>query len=186
MPKGQKITSGKVLLAEPFMVDPNFKRAVVLLCEHHDEGTIGFIINKMINMKINELLSDFPEFNAPVFYGGPVQTDTIHYIHNMGDVLEDSQKISDGVFWGGDYEKLKFLISSQLVQPKNIRFFVGYAGWSSGQLSEELNYGSWLSAEMDSNYLFKTKSDFLWSQVMENKGDAYSVIAQMPDSVNWN
>ena len=66
------LKSGQVLIAEPFMVDPYFKRSVVLLCEHHNEGTVGFILNKNIDMKINDLMSDFPEFEADVFYGGPV------------------------------------------------------------------------------------------------------------------
>jgi len=182
----KNINSGRILLAEPFMIDPNFKRAVLLLCEHHNDGSVGFILNKAIDMKINELIADFPEFESEVYFGGPVQTDTIHYLHNLGDLLEDSQKIADGVFWGGDFEKLKFLISSKLVKPENIRFFVGYSGWSGGQLKEELKYGSWVAAEMHANYLFKQKQSDLWSEVMENKGDAYSVIAQLPDSFSWN
>ena len=168
------------------MIDPNFKRAVLLLCEHHKEGSVGFILNKAIDMKINELIADFPEFESEVYFGGPVQTDTIHYLHNLGDLLEDSQKIADGVYWGGDFEKLKFLISSKLVKPENIRFFVGYSGWSGGQLKEELKYGSWVAAEMHANYLFKQKQNDLWSEVMDNKGNAYSVIAQLPDSYSWN
>ena len=73
-----KVKSGQVLVAEPFMLDPYFRRAVVLLCEHHDQGTIGFILNKNIEMGINDLMSDFPQFEADVYYGGPVQTDTVH------------------------------------------------------------------------------------------------------------
>ncbi len=180
------IKNGEILLAEPFMADPNFKRAAVLLCEHGEEGSVGFIMNKPLNMRIDELIEDFPEFDSEVLFGGPVQTDTIHYIHNMGELLEGSIKVVDGVFWGGDFEKLKFLIDSQLVQPENIRFFVGYAGWSEGQLKDEMVYGSWVTAEMDANYLFKITPSDLWQKVMYNKGNTYTVIAQMPDGVNWN
>lgn len=185
MPK-KNIRNGTVLLAEPFMVDPNFKRAVLLLCEHHNEGSVGFILNKSIDMKINELIVDFPEFDSDVYFGGPVQTDTIHYIHSVGELLEDSQKISDGVYWGGDFEKLKFLISSELVMPKDIRFFVGYSGWTKDQLTDEMKYGSWVPADMHANYLFKSPIEDLWKQVMGNIGDTYSVIAQLPDSASWN
>ena len=173
-------------MAEPFMLDPNFKRSVILLCEHESDGSLGFILNKSLDMKINDLINDFPKFNAPVYYGGPVQTDTIHYIHNMGELLEDSNEIVSGVFWGGDFEKLKFLISSKLVEPHNIRFFVGYSGWTVGQLKDEMRFGSWVLGDMNSNYLFKSESDGLWQQAMEHKGDSYSVIAQMPDGVLWN
>ncbi len=180
------IENGKILLAEPFMADPNFKRAAVLLCEHGEEGSVGFIMNKPLNMRIDELIEDFPEFESEVLFGGPVQTDTIHYIHNKGELLEGSIKVVDGVFWGGDFEKLKFLIASHLIQPENIRFFVGYAGWSEGQLKDEMVYGSWVTAEMDANYLFKITPSDLWQKVMYNKGDTYTVIAQMPDGVSWN
>lgn len=180
------IENGKILLAEPFMLDPNFKRAAVLLCEHGEDGSVGFIMNKPLNMRIDELIEDFPEFESEVLFGGPVQTDTIHYIHNKGELLEGSIKVVDGVFWGGDFEKLKFLIASHLIQPENIRFFVGYAGWSEGQLKDEMVYGSWVPAEMDANYLFKITPSDLWQKVMYNKGDTYTVIAQMPDGVSWN
>ena len=184
--KNKSLKHGKVLLAEPFMIDPNFKRAVVLLCEHEDDGTLGFILNKSLDMKINELITDFPEFNSNVYYGGPVQTDTIHYIHNLGPVLDDSHKVVNGVFWGGDFEKLKVLIDSKKVKPDNIRFFVGYSGWSPGQLIEEVEFGSWVAADMHANYLFKSTPDTLWKKIMRNKGSTFSVIAQLPEGLTWN
>lgn len=181
-----EIKNGKVLLAEPFMLDPNFRRSAVLLCEHGEDGSVGFIMNKPLDMRVDELIEDFPEFDSEVLFGGPVQTDTIHYIHNLGELLEDSIKVVDGVYWGGDFQKLKFLISSEMVQPDNIRFFVGYSGWMEGQLKDEMVYGSWVMADMDSNYLFKSEPDRLWQQVMYNKGDTYTIISQMPDPINWN
>jgi len=182
-----ELKKGHVLLAEPFMLDPNFKRTAVILCEYSaEEGGVGFVMNKPLNMQVDSLLEDFPEFSAEVYFGGPVATDTIHYIHNVGDLLDESQKVVPGVFWGGNFEKLKFLISSDLITPENIRFFVGYSGWTSGQLESELEMGSWVTADMDTNYLFRSKPHELWQQVMQNKGDRYSVISQMPDEANWN
>ncbi|HRJ17203.1 MAG TPA: YqgE/AlgH family protein, partial [Saprospiraceae bacterium] len=109
-----------------------------------------------------------------------------HYLHNLGDLLEDCVKVTEGVYWGGDFDKLKFLINSGLVTPDNIRFFVGYSGWDEGQLMDEMATGSWVTADMHPNYVFKTQADELWQQVMHNKGDVYSVIATMPDTANWN
>jgi putative transcriptional regulator len=180
------IKNGCILLSEPFMLDPNFKRSAVLLCEHGEEGSIGFILNKKLDMRVDELIAGFPEFETQVFFGGPVQTDTIHYIHNVGDLLEDSRRVADGVWWGGNFEKLKFLISSHLITRENIRFFIGYSGWSEGQLSDEMNFGSWVVADMHPNYLFKSRPESLWAQIMSHKGDAFSVIATMPDAVTWN
>ncbi len=178
---------GRVLLAEPFMQDPNFKRAVILLTEHSDdEGSVGFIMNKPITLKINELVEDFPEIDVPVHFGGPVAPETLHYIHNVGDILDDCIKVSQGVYWGGDFEKLKFLIESKLILPNNIRFYLGYSGWSPGQLKDEMEYGSWVIAHMDTNYAFKTKYHRMWRQVMKHKGGTYSVIAEMPDGAFLN
>jgi len=182
----RKIIRGKVLLAEPFMLDANFKRSVVLMCEHEDDGSIGFILNKSLKMKINELISGFPDIDSIVCYGGPVQTDTIHYIHNAGHLLEDSQEIMPGVFWGGDFEKLKVLITNELISKENIRFFIGYSGWSESQLKEELKLGSWVLADMNLNYLFKGVEKKLWSKVMQQKGDVFSVIANVPEEITWN
>jgi putative transcriptional regulator len=137
-------------------------------------------------MNIGDLIEDFPEFESEVFFGGPVQTDTIHYVHSVGDLLEGSRLVVDGIYWGGDFEKLKFLITSKLILPDNIRFFVGYSGWSEGQLNDEMVYGSWVLADMDANYLFKSKPKNLWKQVMYNKGNTFTVIAQMPDSFTLN
>lgn len=181
------VASGKILLAEPFMLDPNFKRSAVLLCDHSkEEGSVGFILNKPLQTKIDELIDEFPEFDSEVFFGGPVQMDTVHYLHNVGDLLEESIEVSRGVYWGGDFEKLKFLVAQELIKPHQIRFFVGYSGWSEGQLDDEMNYGSWVLANMDANYVFKSEPESLWQSIMENKGNTYSVIAQMPDDISWN
>ncbi len=180
------MAKGKVLLAEPFSLDTNFKRSAVLLTEHDQEGSVGFIMNKPLNIKIEELLSNFPEFESEVYFGGPVATDSIHYLHDVGDILDDSIKIQRGIYWGGDFDKLKFLIDSKLVLPRNIRFYVGYSGWSSGQLHEEMDFGSWIVAHMHANYLFKSKASDLWETILTNKGNTFSVIAKVPEAPNWN
>lgn len=181
-----EIKSGVVLLAEPFMLDSNFKRTALLLVEHNEEGTLGFVLNRPVEMRVDELIPDFPEFDAEVFFGGPVQTNTVHFLHRVGDLLEDSQEVIPGVYWGGDFGKLKFLIERGLVQTNDIRFFVGYSGWSEGQLMSEISYGSWVPAPMDRNYLFKTEPEKLWSQVMSNKGDLFAIIAEVPDAASFN
>jgi len=183
-----KITPGKILVADPFMTETNFRRSVICLCDHSSEdGSIGFILNKPINIKLEDLIGDVSlEDEFKVFYGGPVATDTIHYIHNLGDLLEDSVKVTQGVYWGGNYEKLKFLMESGMVRKENIRFYVGYSGWSPGQLVEELEFGSWMTSDVHANYVFKSKASKLWKQVLNNKGNTFSVIAQMPNGISLN
>jgi putative transcriptional regulator len=180
------IKPGTLLVAEPFAVDPYFKRSVVLLCEHDDEGTVGFILNKALELDINELVSDFPEFDVNLNFGGPVQNDTLHYIHNVGDLLDGSKKIINNIYWGGDYEKLKFLIASELIKPHNIRFFIGYSGWTPGQLQQELKLGSWVLHYSDPNYLFNQRPEYLWSKVLSDKGNTFRVISEIPEQMSWN
>ena len=181
-----KIQSGSLLLAEPFMLDPNFKRSVILICENTPEGTNGFIINRTIDLKIHELIPDFPESQSQVYFGGPVSTDSLHFIHNVGDLIDQSLEICPGVYWGGDFEKLKFLMKTEVVKDHNVKFFVGYSGWSEGQLSEELKEGSWIVDFMDTNYLFKMKAYNLWPSILHNKGNTFTVIARMPESTSLN
>jgi putative transcriptional regulator len=176
-----KIHSGMILLAEPFMLDENFGRAVVLICEHNDVGTTGFIINKLLNVRIHNLVPDFPESKAAVHIGGPVGVDSLHYLHNVGELLDGSVEVCPGIYWGGDFKKLKFLMETGVIKDQNIKFFVGYSGWTEGQLAEELSEPAWIMDHMDANYLFNIKPFVLWQTILNNKGNTYTVIAQLPD-----
>ncbi len=180
------LKAGTILIAEPFMLDPNFRRSIVLLCEHTDKGTTGFVLNKPLDMQIHDLVGDFPESKAAVHVGGPVGMDSLHFLHNVGNMLDNTMEVCPGVYWGGDFEKLRFLMENGVIRDDNVKFFVGYSGWTEGQLAEEMEEGSWLVDEMDANYLFKVKPFVMWQTVLHNKGDRFTVIAQMPDVVGFN
>jgi len=180
------LATGKLLLAEPFMLDENFKRAVILLCDYHHEGSLGFIVNKPLGIKVHELLEGFPDESIELYFGGPVSQDTIHFIHTKGDLIEDSMEIADGIFWGGDFERVQFLLNHQVITPEDIRFFIGYAGWSPGQLEAEMAYKSWVTAHLDKNFIFKDYDERLWSEVLHQKGGHYEVIANISDFENLN
>ncbi len=186
MKKVNAVHAGSLLVAEPFMLDPYFRRSVILLCEHEEESSLGFIINKQLDINVSDLIQDMPDFDQRVYYGGPVQTDTLHYIHNVGELLEDSVAIAPGLYWGGSFEKLRFLIDKQMILPDNIRFYVGYSGWTEGQLEDELKYGSWITESADANFIFKFDPDKVWQSVLEQKGSVYSVIAQVPEALTLN
>ncbi len=178
---------GQILISEPFMEDPNFKQSVVLICDYEpDHGTVGFILNKPLDVKVGDLLQDFPEFDEDIYMGGPVGHDTIHYVHSRGDVIDDAVFIRDGLWWGGNFEKLKFLIENKVITGSDIKFFVGYSGWSLGQLDNELEMGSWVVDTMDNNYLINIPSDKLWKSSMANISDHLAIIADIPDHLNLN
>lgn len=186
--KAQKINAGSILIAQPFMEDGNFKRSVIGITEHGEKGTVGFVLNKPVKAQLSELIPTMTveEDNYKLHYGGPVATDTLHYVHNVGDLLEGSTQIKKGIFWGGDFEKLMFLINSGLILERNIRFYLGYSGWSDGQLDAELKSGSWVVSDWYANYTFQSKAETLWSQCLDHKGNAFSVIGKMPNSARNN
>jgi putative transcriptional regulator len=140
----QLARQGRVLISEPFLNDTYFKRSVVLLTEHSDEGSVGFVLNKPVDLSVTEVINDFPDIDTEVSIGGPVNTNTIHYIHTLGDTIPNSVKILDNLYWGGDFEVIKDMISTGLIKGSEIRFFLGYAGWSPKQLENELSENAWL------------------------------------------
>lgn len=183
----QEIEIGEILIAEPFMDDHNFVQTVILVCDYErDHGTVGFILNKPLDIKVEELMAEFPEFKAPLYYGGPVGHDTIHYVHSKGDVIKDSVPIRDGLFWGGDYEELKFLIKTGVVTERDVKFFLGYSGWSPGQLGEEMEQGAWVLDDMDNNYLLNIPSSKLWKTSLQNIRPSLAIVAEIPDILNLN
>ncbi|HRI01965.1 MAG TPA: YqgE/AlgH family protein [Saprospiraceae bacterium] len=175
-----KPESGKLLISEPFMWDEHFRHTVLLLTAHdQEEGTVGFVINKPMDKRIETYLDDLGDFSAPLYYGGPVATNTLHYIHSVGDFLDDSVYISPGVYWGGDFEQLKALIRKELIKENQILFLLGYSGWTPGQLEAELQEKSWIMTECDANYVFHNPSQDVWKQILQNQSTHLSVLSQI-------
>lgn len=179
----EKLKAGTLLLAEPFMADPNFKRTVILLCELNEEGAVGFTLTKQAPLMLHEAIDGIPEgFDAPLWVGGPVQMDTLHFLHNLGPVIENTQEVLPGVYWGGDFDQLRDLISSGEVSPDNFIFFLGYSGWSEGQLEDELEENSWILHPAKSRHIFRHSTRPLWKQVLREMGGDYAMMVNFPEN----
>jgi putative transcriptional regulator len=177
---------GRMLVSEPYLPDPNFERTIILMCEHNEEGSFGFVLNKPSLAKIGDLVEDVHDFNVPVFVGGPVQQDTLHYLHRCED-LEDAIPISDDVYWGGNFESLVLRIDTKQVEPADIKFFLGYSGWSAGQLEEELQADSWIvSDKITSGLIFETNPEVMWQQALKSMGGRFSVYSNYPVDPRMN
>ena len=172
--------AGTLLISEPFLPDDNFKRSVVLLCEHNDEGTLGFILNRPLGVTVHEAVEDFPEFQASLYLGGPVENNTLHFIHRLGNEIPDSIEIMDGLYWGGNFEALKARIEEGALNADDIRFFLGYSGWSPGQLDDELKEKSWIVSECKSDHVFEQNTDELWRKVLKEDGRPVFHHVQLP------
>jgi len=176
--------AGTILLSEPFMPDSNFKRSVILLCEAKADGSFGFVINKKLDTYVHDAIEGFPKFNAPLYLGGPVQIDTLHYVHNLGSLIEGSVRIEENLYWGGNFEMVKVMIEEKIISPDNIRFFIGYSGWGPGQLENELEQKSWIAADgMASKILgFKQTENELWKEILTELGGNYKILSNFPES----
>lgn len=181
-----KPAKGKILISEPFLFDYFFKRSVVLLAEHNKDGTFGVIVNKPVRAKFNEVVKDFPKFDAPVFLGGPVQSDSLFFIHTMGEQIDGSLEIIKGVYWGGDIELVKELIKINYIKPEEIRFYVGYSGWAPKQLDGELERNSWVVTNLDAKQLMGIQPSQMWSRVLRKLGGDYSYWPNYPDDPTLN
>ena len=176
---------GKILISAPYLSDI-FKRTVIYMTEHDEKGSVGFILNKPTKYNINEIIDDFPEFKAKVHLGGPVQPELVNFIHSSGDILPDGYEIAEGVFWNGNFELLKNLIIENKIFPVDIKFFLGYSGWSSGQLGDELLRNSWFVNDAKEDYLFSLEEDKLWRTTLKDMGHEYALIASFPDDPSMN
>lgn len=177
---------GRLLIAAPFLEDPSFKRAVILLVEHNEKGSLGLVLNKDLNININDTLQDFPEFDTPVYVGGPVDNDKLFYIHTLGEKLPGSKKIIDGLYWGGDFEQLKSLINMGLVEPDEIRFFIGYSGWDFDQLNSETEEGSWVISDCGLPDVMGALDNLCWRTLLKRMGNMFAVMAEFPEDPSLN
>lgn len=185
--KKKKLQAGSLLLAEPFMPDENFRRTVVLICEHSPaNGTMGLIINKPINLRIEDVVDNFPEFKTRLYLGGPVGTDTMQFIHTVGDKIRGSIQLTENLFWGGDFDNLQLLISTKQIDNSQVRFFLGYAGWGYDQLMEEIAENSWIITDAKNKYIFGEKEDTIWQRIMNDLGGVYKKMAKYPENPQLN
>jgi putative transcriptional regulator len=177
---------GRLLIANPFMPDPNFRRSVVLLTEHNEEGTMGFILNKPVDITLREVTQDVLPSDTGLYFGGPVQLDTLHFIHRYGSELEGAVPVCDGVYWGGDVEQLKTLVYNTQCMEEDFRFLIGYSGWSAKQLVEELEEGSWIVCLAHQELIFGISANEMWRHVLRSLGNEYAVIANFPEDPRLN
>lgn len=174
--------TGSLLLSEPFMLDPNFERSVVLLCEHHPhDGTVGLILNHRSNLYLKDIIDNVSESEFPIYIGGPVQENALFFIHRSFEKLQSGDEIVDGLYWGGDFDRLLLLIQEKLISPQEVKFFIGYSGWNPNQLDEELKENSWtVSNSFDIGLTFLTDGEDLWKQALINMGPRYAHVANFP------
>lgn len=174
-----KPLSGRFLVSEPFMHDENFQRTVVLLVEHNAEGTLGFVLNRPLKVSLKELIEDMPPTGSPVFWGGPVEKYTLHFVHRIPD-LPGARHVAGNTYWNGNFTVLKDMIADKVVPEEDVLFFVGYSGWGAGQLDGELERKSWIVAPENGELVFGEDTTDLWRATLRGMGLKYQIISNYP------
>lgn len=182
-----KPQKGHLLVAEPSIIgDASFNRSVVLLADHNDNGTIGFILNKPLTYTLNDFIPEI-DVSFKVYNGGPVEQDNLYFIHKIPELVPGSIEISNGIYWGGDFESIVSLINERKLRPEDIKFFLGYSGWGESQLDNELDSNSWIVTpnELKSNVIKKPSKTF-WKEKMIALGGDYVLWSNAPENPNLN
>lgn len=178
---------GKILISEPFLCDHLFGRSVILLIDHTTDGTMGLVMNKPLPLRLNDLLKDFnSEETIPIYKGGPLSTDTLFYLHTLENI-SGALPISRGLYLNGDFEAIKeYMKEGNPVQNK-IRFFLGYAGWDSGQLTQEIQENTWFVGKQNISLLMdESASGELWKSSLSQLGEKYKMWSRFPQVPTLN
>lgn len=176
----------QILLSEPFMTDGNFSRSVVLLCEKNEEGSMGLILNKPTEYTVGEVVSELSDFEDIVYIGGPVAQNQLHFIHRYPKRIKGDIAITKDIFWGGELNDLLKKMHNRKIGVEDIRFFLGYSGWTVNQLDDELKENSWITTNCTADFLFSQPPDHLWRELLKKMGGKFREIANYPIDPRMN
>lgn len=174
------------MLSEPYLEDMKFRRTVVLIGEHTSEGSVGFVLNRLLNITTGDVVPDLLNHEYPVCYGGPVEPNTLHFIHTAGELITGAQEITDGIWWGGDIDMINELSGRGIVSPHEFKFFIGYSGWAEGQLEAEIAQKAWWITNGTKAFVFDDDLDNMWGNLVRKLGKDYAYLADSPDDPQWN
>jgi putative transcriptional regulator len=177
---------GKFLISEPFLPDPNFSRSVIFLTEHNKDGSVGFVLNKELDIPIAEAIDNFPDFDGSLYVGGPVDNTSLFYLHTLGKKISGSHHIIDNLYWGGEFDDLKNLLNSKQATSANVRFFTGYSGWDESQLDNEMRQRSWIVADASVKQVMSTDIEELWKNILSGLGSNFAMMAKFPVDPSLN
>lgn len=183
-----KAHSGELLISEPLMVDSYFSRSVILvLDEPEDGGHFGLILNKSTEMTLQNLMPDWEAGSRiRVFCGGPVDLERMFLLHTLGERLGPAVEVLPGIYVGADLDKIIEYIDNGGQVEGNLRFFIGYCGWSPGQLAAEIERNTWaVNPHPDSNLLCG-RGDKYWRRQVEKLGDDYRSWLLVPSNPSFN
>ncbi len=181
-----KAKKGRILISEPSFNDSIFFKSVVLLTHHNNEKSIGLILNQPTKISLNEILNDIPLSDFPVYIGGPLAKQSLQFIHTLGSLIPESKKITENIYFGGDFNTVLKLMQDKKITKNEIRFFVGYSGWEEDQLNNEIREESWLVKSTKDNLCMQYSTPKLWDNIIRKSKSDYAIWVNMPKDPNLN
>jgi putative transcriptional regulator len=182
-----QIEKGTLLIATPDIDSGFFFRGVILVCEHNANGSFGLLINKNLDLELPEEIINVGQLTNPrigIRAGGPVQTNQMMLLHSSDQLENQTLKICDGVYLGGDLQFLQEALSDQ--NGPNINLCFGYAGWNQGQLEREFLDGHWYIHPPQAKYVFHTPPEKLWQELLRDMGGKYATLSMIPEDLSLN
>lgn len=182
----RKPDKGTLLVSSP-LIEDFFRRTVILITEHNDVGSVGFVLNAKLTVTLGEAIPELETMNSDLYLGGPVQRELLNFLHKIPDIIEGGYEVADGIYWGGNYEILKILADSGEIKNDDITFFLGYSGWAPGQLEDELALNTWYVTDAKAEDIFhKSPEVNLWRKVLKRMGGNFNIISSFPDDPSMN
>ncbi len=176
-----KPEKGKLLISDPFLDEDYFRRSVIYLCEHNDDGSFGFVINNFIGINLHELDENFPDIQTHISLGGPIEPNSLYFVHTLGDQIENSVQVEKDIYLGGDFQQLTKLVQNDNTLVQKIRFFIGYSGWAGDQLEDEIQKNAWIVRDLKSNDdLFSSVDKQTWKKFMDELGGKFKIMSKFP------
>jgi putative transcriptional regulator len=185
-PTKTPLQAGKLLVSVPLTGDVFFDRSVILLVEHNENGSFGIILNKDLPLTLKDLFPDTDNEHIPIFWGGPVEANTLFFLHRYGNLLKGSIPVVENIYYGASAADLMHSIKKELLDENLIRFYLGYAGWTGGQLEAEIKQKLWVVADCDEKKLFGKNNKPYWNTVVESLGSDFSFWLNTPEEPYWN
>lgn len=181
-----KPEKGHLLIAEIALTgDATFGRSVIFITEHNlSTGTVGFVLNKKTDYKLSDLIPGI-KADFDIYAGGPVETHNLYFLHTLPEILPDSIEINNGVYWGGDFSIIEEEVRQGNIPKNQIKFFLGYSGWSPHQLEDEIATDSWIVCQNDWN-IFTENDASTWKEKIFGLGGEYKIWANSPENPSYN
>jgi len=171
------IKPGEILIAKPFLQDDYFKRSVIYMAEHNSNGSLGFVLNKPNGLLLKDIFPHLKNGNFPLFEGGPVSSNQLFYTHTLGSKISESIEIANGVFWGGNFFEMTTLMNKEMLSTTDIRFYIGYTGWSVDQLESEIEKDMWFIQPENYKKITNKFSEELWGESLCNINPSFKVFS---------